>query len=619
MRLAFALALVLVLPGVAAAAGVPAALLEIERALGDDPRQVAANAEATLKTAAPASDAAFAAQLRQIAAASGLEEDDRVAELLPGVIQAAKGRRDDAAECLLETLRVHNDHHSGTLAQVEKNAAAAIERTQRAGQPWCEARLRQSRGDVYLNEGRIAQGTADFQAALAYYESAGETLRRAGALADLSWAYKRDTENPGSMALAIASSHTALGLVDQHQQRSLASLVHHNLAGTYLAGERLPEARRHAELSRRFAEQIRDTLGVAYADRLLGRIELDEGHPAAALERFSSAIKVFANAGIHQLELVAAVGRSEALLALREPDAARRQLDDAAKLRERVSHHDTDVDYYRVALDVAAARKDTAAVVAAAQAHAAAVRAREQNQNRRAAAETRERFLSERTEAENRLLRERQTTAEARQMWLTATLVLSAMIVGLLVSYLVQQRRLRQRLKFMAEVDELTQLPNRRCILELAQAITQGRRSGDLPLGLAVLDVDHFKRVNDEFGHEVGDAALVTFAQCCRQVLRKHDVVGRLGGEEFLMVLPSTRQADVGALFERLRKVLQDTPVPGMRADQRLSCSMGSAEAQPGASVKETLRHADEALYRAKSSGRDRLVLAQAPDLVHVE
>jgi len=81
------------------------------------------------------------------------------------------------------------------------------------------------------------------------------------------------------------------------------------------------------------------------------------------------------------------------------------------------------------------------------------------------------------------------------------------------------------------------------------------------------------------------------------------------------MVLPSTRQAAVDALFERLRKVLQNTPVPGMRADQRLSCRVGSAELQPGASVKETLRRADEALYRAKSSGRNRLVLAETPDL----
>ena len=297
MRLAFALALALVLPGVAGAAGVPAALLEIERAIGDDPRQVVAHAEATLKSAAPTSDAAFRAQLEQIAAASSLEEDDRVAELLPAVIQAAKGRRDDTAECLIETLRVHNDHHSGTLAQVEKNAAAAIERTQRAGQPWCEARLRQSRGDIYLNEGRIARGTADFQAALAYYESAGETLRRAMALADLSWAYKRETENPGSMALAIESSHAALDLVDQQQQRSLTSIVHHNLAGTYLAGKRLPEARHHAELSRRFAEQTRDTLGVAYADRLLGRIELDEGHAAPGLQRVLVDIEPADNGG----------------------------------------------------------------------------------------------------------------------------------------------------------------------------------------------------------------------------------------------------------------------------------------------------------------------------------
>lgn len=615
MRLAVPLALAWLLPGVAAAAGVPAALLEIERAIGDDPRQVVAHAEATLKSAPPDSDAAFAARLRQLAAAGSLEEDDRVAELLPGVMQAAKNHRDIAAECLIETLRVHDDIHSGTLAQVETHAAAAIERARHAGQPWCEARLRQARGDVYLNEGRIAQGTADFQAALAYYEAAGETLRRATALADLAWAYKRDTENPGSMALAIESSLTALELVDPRHQRSLASILHHNLAGTYQAANRLTQARHHAELSRQFAEQTHDTLGIAYADRLIGRIELDEAHPAAALERFSRAIEVFSNAGISQLELVAQLGRSEALLALRDPEAARRQLEAAASLRQRVAQHDTDVDYYRIALETAAARNDTAAVVAAARAYAAAVRERERDQNRRVAAETRERFLSERTEAENRLLRERQGAAEVRQTWLTATLALSAVILGLLMAYLVQQLRLRRRLKIMAEIDELTQLPNRRRILDLAQGFAKGRRSGDQPLSLAVLDVDHFKRVNDEFGHEVGDAALVTLARCLRQVLRKHDAVGRLGGEEFLLVMPSTRLAEVGALFERLRKVLQDTPVSGMPADRRISCSMGSAELQPSVGVKETLRRADEALYRAKSAGRDRLVVAETPDL----
>jgi diguanylate cyclase (GGDEF)-like protein len=613
MRLLCVLALVLIQPLAVAGARAPEALLEIERSIGDNPRAVVARAEATLKSAPSASEAAFAAQLRRVAAASALEEDDRVVELLPAVVQAAKSHPGEATECLIDVLLVHHRLHTGSLEQVEAHTAAAIKRAQAAEQPWCGARLRQARGDVYLNEGHVAQGTADFQAALAYYESAGETLQRATALADLSWAHKRDTENPGSMALAIDSSNTALSLVDQQHERNLASMLHHNLAGTYQAAHQLQQARRHAELSRALALQTQDTLGVAYADRLLGRIELDEGHPAQALERYSRSIPVFADAGISQLELVAALGRSEALLALRQTDAARRQLEESEPLRARVANLDTDVDYYRVALAIAAARKDTAAVVSAAMAHAAAVRAREQDQNRRAAAETRARFLSERTETENRLLREKQLANEGRQMWLSVTLALSALILVLMVVYLVQQLGLRRRLKVMAEVDELTQLPNRRRIMELAQTIAKGRRASDMPLALAVLDIDHFKRVNDQFGHEVGDAALARFAHCCQRVLRKQDHVGRLGGEEFLLVLPSTRQADVASLFERLRQELLETPVPGMPGDQRLTCSMGSAELQPEAEVKETLRRVDQALYQAKAAGRDCLVLAEAP------
>jgi len=238
------------------------------------------------------------------------------------------------------------------------------------------------------------------------------------------------------------------------------------------------------------------------------------------------------------------------------------------------------------------------------------VRERERDQNRRLAADLRERYRSERTEAENRLLRHQQQAADAQQRWLMATLALAALLVGGLVLYLIQQRRLRQRLKVLAEVDELTRLPNRRSILALAERVAQGQRSRDHPACVAVLDIDHFKKVNDRFGHEAGDAALVVFAQACRQALRQQDAVGRTGGEEFLMVLPSLRLAEAELVFQRLQRLLRETVVPGMPADERLTCSMGCAVLPPGVPVKEVLRHADEALYAAKANGRDRIVLS---------
>jgi len=175
---------------------------------------------------------------------------------------------------------------------------------------------------------------------------------------------------------------------------------------------------------------------------------------------------------------------------------------------------------------------------------------------------------------------------------------------------LVRQRRQRARLKRLAEVDELTGLPNRRAILEILNDASAHQRGGR---AIAMLDIDHFKRVNDRFGHAAGDAALVTFAHVCSGLLREGDVMGRLGGEEFLLVFHRARAAELQPLFERMRDALRATPVPGMPVEERISFSMGAVDLAAQASTEAALQAADEALYRAKSGGRDRMEIGAVP------
>jgi diguanylate cyclase (GGDEF)-like protein len=171
----------------------------------------------------------------------------------------------------------------------------------------------------------------------------------------------------------------------------------------------------------------------------------------------------------------------------------------------------------------------------------------------------------------------------------------------------------RQRLKTLAEVDELTQLPNRRAVVAcLKQQADEARQSGSR-LAVAVCDIDHFKRVNDRFGHDVGDEALRCFARVGRQVIRRGDMFGRFGGEEFLLVLPGATPAAAQLLFDRLIGALRATPVPGLPEGEVLSFSMGVAAWRPDVSEDELLRQADEALYRAKAAGRARMEEAR-PD-----
>jgi two-component system cell cycle response regulator len=164
------------------------------------------------------------------------------------------------------------------------------------------------------------------------------------------------------------------------------------------------------------------------------------------------------------------------------------------------------------------------------------------------------------------------------------------------------------RLEAMLREDALTGLSNRRAILTQLGGMVSGARRHGHPLSVAVCDLDHFKRINDTHGHKTGDQVLVAAAHAMATHLRAEDALGRLGGEEFLVLLPDTG-ADAAVHFaERMRAEVARalTPVP-------VTVSIGLAT-WDGEAPEELLHRADEALYAAKSAGRDRIAAATLHD-----
>jgi two-component system, cell cycle response regulator len=177
---------------------------------------------------------------------------------------------------------------------------------------------------------------------------------------------------------------------------------------------------------------------------------------------------------------------------------------------------------------------------------------------------------------------------------------------------LVEQSR---RLEALIFEDPLTGLANRRSILtQLAGQVSGARRHGRA-LSVAIVDIDRFKGINDRFGHAVGDDVLAAVTGTVRRRLRAEDQLGRLGGEEFLALLPDTGGTAAAAAAEKLRNAVRGTAV--MHEGRRISvtASVGWA-AWDGESPEELLRRADEALYEAKALGRDR-VAGAAPASLH--
>jgi two-component system cell cycle response regulator len=173
---------------------------------------------------------------------------------------------------------------------------------------------------------------------------------------------------------------------------------------------------------------------------------------------------------------------------------------------------------------------------------------------------------------------------------------------------------LQEQLREQAIRDGLTGLYNRSAILatlesELARSLREGR-----PLGVVLADIDHFKRINDTHGHLVGDAVLREVACRLRDVLRPYDSVGRYGGEEFLLVLPGCDGPTAAGLAERLRQCVAAETVSTEEGEVPVALSLGVAawEGEGEVDTIGLLRSADEALYSAKRTGRNRTVLAPA-------
>ncbi|MFL5413117.1 MAG: diguanylate cyclase, partial [Myxococcales bacterium] len=174
----------------------------------------------------------------------------------------------------------------------------------------------------------------------------------------------------------------------------------------------------------------------------------------------------------------------------------------------------------------------------------------------------------------------------------------------------VENARLFDEVQRLASVDELTHAYTRRHFMELAALQIESARRFKQPLATMMLDIDRFKQVNDTYGHAIGDQVLRTVADRVRKSLRVIDVFGRMGGEEFAIVLPgASHDVAVKLLAERVRHIVADKPIVTDAGEVTVTVSVGVASSRPGCEdVQSLLKAADGALYEAKRTGRNRVV-----------
>ncbi len=167
-----------------------------------------------------------------------------------------------------------------------------------------------------------------------------------------------------------------------------------------------------------------------------------------------------------------------------------------------------------------------------------------------------------------------------------------------------QSRARADRMTLLALTDSLTGISNRRRIKELLKQEVERAERYELPLSLITFDLDDFKRLNDTLGHDAGDAVLVETVRVIGSCLRGSDLFGRWGGEEFTIVAPETPAEDAGRFADRIRSILENHDFD---TGHKLSASFGVASYHPGDGADALVKHSDQALYRAKALGKNRV------------
>ena len=611
----------------------------------------AAAAQPTKTAAAPATEVAAL-----LARAKSLEERDpkRALALARRATGIARGADDSAL------LRLAQNALCNATAAVDPPAALPIAEvgllaSRRAADTRATAGFLSCKGYALELQGRPGEAAIEFEGAVATAEKAGDKELLADALAlrggsrhyhgryddaiaDLNRAYALNVEIGAKSGQrytlnAIANVYSdenvgeydkAIGyyrqLLKENEADGLKSEVATSLfniaSARELKGEldaALQDYRRALEIDTALGERA----SIAEGERSIGALLVKQGKAAEALPWIERALELFAASGDSESTARTRVTRAKALRAVGRIREAVADLEFAERHFRAQNNPRYLAKVYETLADAQAAAGNWRTAYQTSLAHRAAQDKLEKRAREEQTSRLRVQFDTAKKERENRALLienahrgEALRNAERVRSLQRLFILFGAAFVALLAAMALQLLNKGRRLRLLAMTDELTGLPNRRNILEFLDSELRAAQSGAQPLNVIAFDVDHFKRINDRHGHHGGDRVLRAIADIVGRHIPAGARMGRMGGEEFLIVLPGTLAAHVRAVAETLRAALAGANFEnsGFGDDERVTISLGVAEAGQDDDVEVLLKRADGAMYRAKGEGRDRTV-----------
>ncbi|MBQ1783751.1 MAG: diguanylate cyclase [Gammaproteobacteria bacterium] len=467
---------------------------------------------------------------------------------------------------------------------------------------------------------RVADISGDFEQMFTYLQRATDLLPQLGqsiARRDILALTASSLGTVGATELAMHYGQEALSLAQELDDASEICFSYDTLAVVALIGERWPEVEHYYQQARHACNGV-NSLIYASAHDGAGYVAHHKGQLKEALAWFEQSMQLRVNGTypFGELQTLASIAQLQVELGM--PDMAEATLNKLWSSASKLPESDLGADVFKTAAALAEAQGQWQQAL---RYHRQHVAARKQELDRDKA--MRLAFLQvqqqvainsqllKETQQENSALSQLRQQLERQQRVLIGVLVLLALGLAFVAVLLRRMQGQQRKLHELAAIDPLTGIANRRQAFKLAERLLASCQRRGAPFATIMLDLDHFKAVNDRYGHAIGDQLLCHAAQALERAVRRQDVVGRAGGEEFVIFLPDTGLDAAALVAERCRLAIT------VEATERnISCtaSLGLAVASYGLhSLDQLMAQADAALYRAKQQGRNRVVTAPLP------
>lgn len=585
----------------------------LERKIADDPRAALKEGEALQQQSLKSGDKKLQVRaLRLMVMANAeLEEGILLGKQAEQGLALAREIDEKQAECEFLAARASAKATSGNYVAAIEEFDAAIAVAEKADLTRAATSVMVAKAFVYGLLGRDTDSLDLLFKAHQRFVEMDDKFGARSAITAIGSAFTHDRASREDLVKALSYHQQAIAPdAEQHSRHELAT-IYFNIGAVHHRLKDWANASLFVQKSIALYRVLNDPMGVAFGNYRLAVLAGETGKWSEALEQLDSVLPLMTNAGDATMIFNVQRARAKALANLERRRESLDALAKAAALRARIESSWIETTYLRTAAEVYARLGDFEKAyrqqILLLEAEKRSVsEAREKD-----AAEAQTRFEVKQKETENALLRARERENNARNLALVLAVVVLLIVLGGLGFYLFRQGQQNRRFANLALRDDLTGLPNRRSILEYARVQLRESRQDSSRMCLALIDIDHFKSFNDQFGHAAGDAVLSTFAETCAQQLRSNDKIGRYGGEEFLLIMPGSDLAQVPQVFARLRDAVYRTTIPGLATGHPLTFSMGAVDVIGSMDdIEKLIKRADDALYRAKQGGRDRFELA---------